>query len=181
MNLPPILIALASSVIAFAVGGPTPFVIGLVILTAAGIVVFAILMKRVTGLGRKVLDQAAGFREYLEVAEKEEMNLKNPPEKTPELFERYLPFALAMDVEQLWAERFAEVFANLRGAGGAPYHPGWYNGAWDVNNFSRATSSMTSGLSSAISSSVTAPGSSSGSGGGGFSGGGGGGGGGGGW
>ena len=181
MNLPPILIALASSVIAFAVGGPAPFVIGLVILMIVAIVVFAILMKRVTGLGRKILDQAAGFREYLEVAEKEEMNLRNPPEKTPELFERYLPFALAMDVEQRWAERFAEVFANLRGAGGAPYHPAWYNGTWNVNNFSRATSSMTSSLSSAISSSVKAPGSSSGSGGGGFSGGGGGGGGGGGW
>ncbi|HLU06815.1 MAG TPA: DUF2207 domain-containing protein [Woeseiaceae bacterium] len=181
MNLPAVLIALASSVIAFAVGGPTPFVVGLVILMVVAIIVFAILMKRPTGLGRKVLDQAAGFREYLEVAEKEEMNLRNPPEKTPELFERYLPFALAMDVEQRWAERFAEIFANLRGAGGAPYHPAWYNGTWNVNNFSHATASMTSGLSSAISSSAKAPGSSSGSGSGGFSGGGGGGGGGGGW
>lgn len=181
MNLPPILIAVASSIVAFSVGGPTPFVIGLVILMGIVIVGFAILMKRVTGLGRKVLDQAAGFRDYLEIAEKEEMNLRNPPEKTPELFERYLPFALAMDVEQRWAERFAAIFANLRGAGGAPYHPAWYNGTWNVNNFSRATSAMTSGLGSAISSSVTAPGSSSGSGGGGFSGGGGGGGGGGGW
>lgn len=181
MNLPPILVALASSVIAFSIGGPSLFVIGVVLLMVVAIVVFAILMKRVTGLGRKLLDEAAGFREYLEVAEKEEMNLRNPPEKTPELFERYLPFALAMGVEQRWAERFAQVFADLRGAGGAPYHPAWYNGTWNVNNFSRATSHMASSLGSAISSSVTAPGSSSGSGGGGFSGGGGGGGGGGGW
>jgi hypothetical protein len=40
-----------------------------------------------------------GFREYLEIAEKEEMNLRNPPEKTPQLFEHYLPFALALGVE----------------------------------------------------------------------------------
>jgi uncharacterized membrane protein YgcG len=181
MNLPPVLIALVASLVAFGVGGPTPFVIATVILMVLTIVLFAVLMRRPTGLGRGLLDQAAGFREYLEVAEKEEMNLRNPPEKTPELFERYLPFALAMGVEQRWAERFAAIFANLREPGGAPYHPVWYHGAWNVNNFSGATAAMTSGLGSAISSSVTAPGSSSGSGGGGSSGGGGGGGGGGGW
>jgi uncharacterized membrane protein YgcG len=181
MNLPPILVALAASIIAFAVGGPTPFV--LVAVGAMGIVVvwFANLMKRPTGLGRKVLDEAAGFRDYLEIAEKDEMNLRNPPEKTPELFERYLPFALAMGVEQRWAERFAALFAGLRDPGGAPYHPSWYSGSWNVSNLSRSTAALTGALGTAISSSVTPPGSSSGSGGGGFSGGGGGGGGGGGW
>jgi len=32
------------------------------------------------------------------------MNLRYPPEKTPALFERYLPFALALGVEQERAE-----------------------------------------------------------------------------
>jgi hypothetical protein len=181
MNLPAILIAIAASSIAFAIGGPTPIVVGIVILMLLVIVSFAILMKRPTLIGRKTLDQAAGFRDYLEIAEKEEMNLRNPPEKTPELFERYLPFALAMGVEHRWAERFAAIFAGLRGPGDASYHPSWYGGAWNVSNFSRTTSALTSGLGTAISSSVSPPGSSSGSGGGGSSGGGGGGGGGGGW
>jgi len=186
MNLPAVLIAIAAAVIALAVGGgPSPFVIGLIIATGLVIVGFAILMKRPTGIGRKIMDEAAGFRDYLEIAEKDEMNLRNPPEKTPELFERYLPFALAMGVEQRWAERFAAVFAGLRGPGGAPYHPSWYNGTLfdgtgNISNFARTTAALTSGLSTAISSSVTPPGSSSGSSGG-FSGGGGGGGGGGGW
>jgi len=182
MNLPALLIAIAASVIAFRVGGgSTPFVVGVIVLMVLAIILFAILMKRPTGLGRTVLDQAAGFRDYLEIAEKDEMNLKHPPEKTPELFERYLPYALAMGVEQRWAERFAAIFARLHGAGDASYHPTWYHGNWKVSNFGRAAGAMTSGLGSAISSSVTAPGSSSGSGGGGSSGGGGGGGGGGGW
>ncbi|HEX6260905.1 MAG TPA: DUF2207 domain-containing protein, partial [Woeseiaceae bacterium] len=134
MNLPPVLIGVASSIIAiYAGGGPTPFVGGVIILMAVAIVVFAVLMKRPTGLGRKILDQAAGFRDYLEIAEKDEMNLRNPPEKTPQLFERYLPFALAMGVEQRWAERFAAMFAGLRGPGGASYHPAWYSGAWNVS------------------------------------------------
>jgi uncharacterized protein (TIGR04222 family) len=177
MNLPAILMAMAASMIAFATGGPTRAVVGVVVLMVLVIVVFSILMRRPTGIGRRILDQAAGFRDYLEIAEKEEMNLRNPPEKTPELFERYLPFALAMGVEHRWAERFAAIFAGLRGPGDASYHPSWYSGAWNASNFSRTTSALTGGLGSAISSSVKAPGSSSGSGGGGSSGGGGGGGG----
>jgi uncharacterized membrane protein len=138
-------------------------------------------MKRPTPVGRRLLDEMSGFREYLEVAEKDEMNLRNPPDRTPQLFEQYLPFALAMGVEQQWAERFEEIFANLAGTNKASYHPSWYNGSWNTLNLSSTTAGLSSSLGSAISSSVTAPGSSSGGGGGGFSGGGGGGGGGGGW
>jgi uncharacterized membrane protein len=138
-------------------------------------------MKRPTGLGRKLLDDMLGFKDYLEIAEKDELNLRNPPDKTPQLFERYLPFALAMGVEQKWADRFTEIFAGLRGPNDSAYHPTWYNGSWNSLDLSSNTSNLSSGLNTAISSSVTPPGSSSGGGGGGFSGGGGGGGGGGGW
>ena len=138
-------------------------------------------MKRPTGLGRKLLDDMLGFNDYLEIAEKDELNLRNPPDKTPQLFERYLPFALAMGVEQKWADRFTEIFAGLRGPNDSAYHPTWYNGSWNSLDLSSNTSNLSSGLNTASSSSVTPPGSSSGVGGGGFSGGGGGGGGGGGW
>jgi uncharacterized membrane protein len=128
-----------------------------------------------------VLDELLGFKDYLEVAEKDEMNLRNPPEKTPQLFEAYLPFALALGVEQVWAEKFAAVLGAIRGPRGGGYQPSWYSGAWDSSRIGSNIGSVSSGLGSAISSSVTPPGSSSGGGGGGFSGGGGGGGGGGGW
>jgi len=182
LNLPPLLIMLVSSLVALRVAsGPTFFVFATIALELVSIVVFAIIMKRPTPVGRRLLDEMSGFREYLEIAEKDEMNLRNPPDKTPVLFEQYLPFALAMGVDQQWAERFATVFASLEGPGKASYQPSWYNGSWNSLDLSSNTSSLSSGLGSAISSSVTAPGSSSGSGGGGFSGGGGGGGGGGGW
>ena len=173
---------LVSSLVALRVAsGPTVLVFGTIALELVSIVVFAIIMKRPTPVGRRLLDEMSGFREYLEVAEKDEMNLRNPPHRTPQLFEQYLPFALAMGVEQQWAERFTEVFAGLQGPNQTSYHPSWYNGSWNSLDLSSNTASLSSGLGSAISSSVTAPGSSSGSGGGGFSGGGGGGGGGGGW
>ncbi len=139
------------------------------------------LLKAPTRAGRRLLDRIEGFRLYLDVAEKDEMNFKNPPEKTPDLFEKFLPYALALDVEHKWAERFARLFAGLQDQD-ATYHPSWYHGSnWNVHQPTMFSSALGSSLSSALASSSTAPGSSSGSGGGGFSGGGGGGGGGGGW
>jgi uncharacterized membrane protein YgcG len=181
LNLPPLLIAVISSVVALRIGpGFTVFLT--IVLMLGTLAAFAILLKRPTGPGRSVMDQSAGFREYLEIAEKDELNLRNPPEKTPQLFEAYLPFALALGVEQQWAERFARIFATIRGPNNTEWQPSWYNGSsWNSFDVSRSTSNVSSSLGSAISSSVTAPGSSSSGGGGGFSGGGGGGGGGGGW
>lgn len=139
------------------------------------------LLKAPTLAGRKVMDQIEGFKLYLSVAEKDCLNLLNPPEKTPELFEKYLPYALALDVENAWSEQFSEVLAQA-GTEAQPYTPLWYSGSsWDRFNASRFSDSLGSSFASAISSSSSAPGSSSGSGGGGFSGGGGGGGGGSGW
>jgi uncharacterized membrane protein YgcG len=139
------------------------------------------LLKAPTLSGRKIMDQIEGFKLYLSVAEKERLNLLNPPEKTPELYEKYLPYALALDVENAWSEQFAEVLARA-GTETQPYTPVWYSGrSWDGFHASRFADSLGSSFAGAISSSSTAPGSSSGSGGGGFSGGGGGGGGGSGW
>lgn len=140
---------------------------------------FAFLLKAPTQGGRRLMDKIEGFKQYLSVAEKERLNMLHPPEKTPELFERYLPYALALEVEQEWAEQFSGVLAQ---AGTEPYQPAWYSGqAWRTQGFGGLASDLGGSLAGAISSSSSAPGSSSGSGGGGSSGGGGGGGGGGGW
>ena len=139
------------------------------------------LLKAPTRAGRKLLDGIEGFKMYLSIAEKERLNILNPPEQTPELFERYLPYALALGVEQKWSEQFSDVLARAK-LGGREYSPVWYAGsAFTAANLAGFTTSVGSTLSSAISSSSVAPGSSSGGGGGGSSGGGGGGGGGGGW
>jgi len=138
-------------------------------------------MKAPTLIGRRLLDKVEGFALYLDVAEKDELQFKNPPEKTPELFERYLPFAIALGVEEQWGNRFSSVLAQAQ-SGRDQYNPSWYSGrSWDHHNLTGFSSAVGSAMASAIASSSTAPGSSSGSGGGGSSGGGGGGGGGGGW
>lgn len=142
---------------------------------------FHYLLKAPTRAGRRMLDQLEGFRQFLDVAERDEMNFRNPPEKTPQLFERYLPYALALGVEQHWMERFSRLFLQLEERG-EHYRPAWYHGShWQLHDLGSFGSSIGNSLGSAVASSSTAPGSSSGSGGGGSSGGGGGGGGGGGW
>lgn len=182
LNIPAVLIVLGSTLIAVNIGrGPTTLVIAAIIVSFLTMVFFAIIMKRPTLRGRKLLDEMLGFKDFLEVAEKDELNLRNPPEKTPQLFEAMLPFALALGVDQQWSERFASVLAAVRDENGNAYRPSWYNGSWNSSRLSRTTSKLSSSLNSAISSSVSPPGSSSGGGGGGSSGGGGGGGGGGGW
>jgi len=162
------------------IGGMTPAAIVVVGLTVLAIGVFYFLMKAATPRGRELMDRLEGFRLYLDVAERGDLNLRNPPERTPELFERYLPFALALGVEQAWAEQFADVFARL-GRSGQGYQPAWYHGDFNPSRIGHFSSSVGKSLTRAIAASATPPGSSSGSGGGGFSGGGGGGGGGGGW
>ncbi len=182
LNLPPVVLAILATLVAVNIGnGATAFVIAGIVVTFLTIVWFAIIMRRPTLRGRKVLDEIVGFTDYVEVAEQEELNLRNPPEKTPQLFEVLLPYALALGVEQAWAEKFARVFASIRNPDGTRYHPSWYQGNWSTSNLSATTDALSGGLNSALASSASPPGSSSGGGGGGSSGGGGGGGGGGGW
>ncbi|MFA5148238.1 MAG: DUF2207 domain-containing protein [Candidatus Omnitrophota bacterium] len=148
-------------------------------------ILFYHLLKARTLAGRAVMDSIEGFRMYLATAEKDEIRAMGAPAQTPQLFEKYLPYAIALDVENIWAEKLTDVLSKA-GIDNAEYSPRWYSGT-SYNRFGMSgfASAMGSSLSSTISSSSTAPGSSSGfsggGGGGGSSGGGGGGGGGGGW
>ncbi len=142
---------------------------------------FAYLLQAPSVKGRVLMDKLERFKLYLSVAEQDELKSKYPPEKTPELFESFLPYAIALGVEEAWANQFTEAFASLQAETGLAYQPLWYQGEFDPGQLGNFTNNMANGMNSAIASSVTAPGSTSGIGGGGFSGGGGGGGGGGGW
>lgn len=144
--------------------------------------IFYKLLPAPTKEGRTLLDKIDGFREYLSVAESDNLEMFKGPEITPALFEKFLPYALALDVEQAWSKRFSDALEKAgQSLDRGGYSPMWYSGSMAGFATGAFASSLGGSLSSAISSSSTAPGSSSGSGGGGSSGGGGGGGGGGGF
>lgn len=135
------------------------------------------ILRDYTQSGKELYAQIAGFRMYLSFTEKDRIERLNPPTMTTNLFEKYLPYAVALGVDKQWSRAFDKIFVQLAAQGHA-YNPHWYVGRrFNANNFGSNISSFNRSLSSAISSSSGTPGSSSGRGGGGFSGGGGGGGG----
>lgn len=161
--------------------GAYPFFAVAAIIGAVNLLFFY-LLKAPTKAGRALLDKIEGFKRYLTVAEQDRLEVLHPPERTPALFERFLPYAIALGVEHQWSAQFAGVLDNAATA----YQPAWYSGGGfhglgGPNLGSALADGLGSGLTSAVSAASTAPGSSSGSGGGGSSGGGGGGGGGSGW
>ncbi len=147
-------------------------------------ILFLYLMKAPTSAGRLLMDQVEGFKMFLGKVDGDRLNRAAPPQQTPAVFEKFLPYALALDVEQDWAEKFSTVLGSAGttpSSSSAAYAPSFYSGSsWNGFSETSFASAFGSSLTSAISSSATAPGSGSGGGGGG-SGGGGGGGGGGGW
>lgn len=126
----------------------------------------------------KLKSSIEGFKMYMSAAEEKQIAHFNPPDLTPEIFEKLLPYAVVLGAEDVWGEKFQNLIN--KSMIDQSYQPTWYAG--HVGNFSTFNHTLNASLSNSISRSATPPSSSgSGSGGGGFSGGGGGGGGGGGW
>lgn len=135
---------------------------------------FSHIMPKKTELGMKAHDKILGLKDYLQIAEKDRLKFNNAPERTPERFERLLPYAMVLGVEESWAQEFKDIYTQP---------PSWYsdtgNSQFNAIYFSRSLHDFSNRSAGAMSSSPSS--SDSGSGGGGFSGGGGGGGGGGSW
>jgi len=157
-----------------------PGVFVLMLLVLYGIYIY--LIKAPTKLGTQTASELEGFKMYLKTAEENRLNFLTPPEKTPELFEKLLPYAIALDVENEWGKKFTNILKQFN------YNPDWYDGDKPFSS-SKFPSSFAGSFASSVSGALLSPASSSSSGGswssgssgGGSSGGGGGGGGGGGW
>jgi len=171
--------AIFAGFVTFALGGvlgakfgftPLPFMAAGVLI-ALIVAVIGHLMPARTVPGTRTLEQVLGFEEFLSRVEKE--NYARVV-KTPEMFEKFLPFAMAFGVERTWAKAFKDIVRQP---------PQWYRGSnlsgFDAGSFTGRMSALSSSAGSAMSSSPRSSGGSGFSGGGSSGGGGGGGGGGG--
>ena len=130
-------------------------------------VTFMKLVRRYTEEGLRIKEDIEGFRMFINTAKDDDFK-----DKTPEMFDKYFPYAYVLGLENKWAEKFEDTLKI------ADYSPSWCssnmldNGTFNAVMF---TNSFSSSFSSGMSAASTAPSSSGGSDGGGFSGGGGGG------
>ncbi|MBI2835339.1 MAG: DUF2207 domain-containing protein [Acidobacteria bacterium] len=92
------------------------------ILTAAIVVGFGWFMPVRTVQGTHALQRVLGFEEFLSRVEGDRFERVV---KTPELFEKYLPFAMALGVERTWARAFEGI---------CKQPPDWYRGG-TIQNF----------------------------------------------
>jgi len=179
-----ILLAIAGFVAVIVLDAPILFIAAVTISMVVLLVLFSRWLPAYSVPGRKIQDAIEGLRQYLSVAEADDLARMKAPPQTADEFARLLPYALALDVEKTWADRFARLLGTAAVAAAVTHY---YDGeGFGPGGFSAGRlSSSLSDLGSTISSASTPPGSSSGGGGGGggggSSGGGGGGGGGGGW
>jgi uncharacterized membrane protein YgcG len=154
------------------------------VLALAGMnLAFMYFMPAPTPKGQQVRTEIEGFRLYMETAEKLQLNAvevgsEAPPPMTTERYEKFLPYAVALGVEEPWTRHFEHLIPEEA----ARYNPAWTNmGAGTSRSLGALSGALVANMSSGVTSAMPQSSGSSGSGGGGSSGGGGGGGGGGGW
>ncbi len=132
------------------------------------------LANKLAPQGVVALGKILGFKEFLQLTDKDKLRLLNAPELQPEMFERFLPYAMVLGVEEKWAQKFEGIYNTA---------PDWYDdptaASFNSYVFARNLTLFNSSFNQVLS--IPSSSSSSGFGGGGFSGGGSGGGGGGSW
>jgi hypothetical protein len=87
------------------------FVLGLLVSVLLNSIFF-IIMRAPTSRGLLVLQQLAGFREFLVRVEQDRLDRVNTPEQRAELMNRFLPYAIAMNVREGWGDKMASAFSD---------------------------------------------------------------------
>ena len=133
-------------------------------ISALIVIGFGLLMPARTVKGARTQEVILGFEEFLERVESDRFKRMITG---PEMFERFLPYAMALGVEKNWAAAFADIYKEppnwYRGPGYTTFRPALF--VSDLGGMSRATAS-------AMTTAPRSVGGSGMSGGGGFSGGG---------
>ena len=68
---------------------------------------FKMRFMQITSVGYKAWSEVKGFENFLTLTEKERMAFHFAPDKHPEKFSEFLPYAIALGVEKEWAKQFA--------------------------------------------------------------------------
>lgn len=147
--------ALIGVIIVFVGSGAAIFfenIYTIIALPLSGLIVAIIgyVMPVKTPEGVRIKEHLLGFKKYLDVAEKDRIDFHSSPEqhtsepeRTMELFDACLPYAIVFGVEEKWAKQFKDIYIE---------EPSWYSGGVGnafspvifASDFSHFTSQMSS-------------------------------------
>ena len=74
---------------------------------------FMPVMKQPSEKALQLMADIEGFAMYIKAAETQRLNLENPPERTPQEFERVMPYAVALGLENAWGAKFAQLASQM--------------------------------------------------------------------
>ncbi|MDB4940121.1 MAG: hypothetical protein JWO40_546 [Candidatus Doudnabacteria bacterium] len=63
-------------------------------------------LNNVTPSGIELFKKILGFKDFLTLTESDRLRLLNAPSLKPEMFEKFLPYAMAFGIEKEWAKKF---------------------------------------------------------------------------
>jgi Predicted membrane protein (DUF2207) len=67
-------------------------------------------LKRTTREGRRILNEIAGFRLFLEKVEQDRLDKLNPADEILQTREKYLAYAIALELKEAWGDHLTQVF-----------------------------------------------------------------------
>ena len=89
-------------------------------------VAFYFLLKTRTSAGGKIRDEIDAFKRFLDTADKDQAAALHAPRVTAQVFEQFLPYAIALDSENSWSKKFAADAAREGKPLDETYRPSWY-------------------------------------------------------
>ncbi len=113
------------------VGGTFGWQVVAITLFLAILNAFSFRIKTPTPEGKQVLTEIAGFRLFLKSVERLPMQRNDEPADHAGVYEKYLPYALALEVEQAWGDRFLALTSTYHQNAGVRGAEAFYLGMWD--------------------------------------------------
>ena len=92
---------------------------------------FLLWIKTPTQEGKQVLTEIEGFRLFLKSVERLPMQRTEEPGDHRGVYEKYLPYAVALEVEQAWGDRFLALTSTYHENAGVPGAEAFYLGMWN--------------------------------------------------
>lgn len=92
---------------------------------------FLVWIRTPTEVGKRLLIEIEGFRLFLKSVERLPMQRTDEPSEHAGVYEKYLPYAVALEVEQAWGDRFVALTSTFHQNAGMPGAEAFYLGMWN--------------------------------------------------